>query len=84
MRDRSWDHLSTSTLRLYASSDVIGAELGGALKNVIAIACGATIGAGYQNSARRINDAWICGNMPDRKCAWRWGGTLSGLSGLEI
>ncbi|MEK9979427.1 MAG: NAD(P)H-dependent glycerol-3-phosphate dehydrogenase, partial [Paracoccaceae bacterium] len=31
---------------------VIGAELGGALKNVIAIACGATIGAGYGDSAR--------------------------------
>jgi glycerol-3-phosphate dehydrogenase (NAD(P)+) len=31
---------------------VIGAELGGALKNVIAIACGACIGAGLGDSAR--------------------------------
>ena len=43
--------LSTSNLRLYRSTDVIGAELGGALKNVIAIACGATIGAGLGESA---------------------------------
>lgn len=44
--------LSTANLRLYRSTDVIGAELGGALKNVIAIACGATIGAGLGESAR--------------------------------
>ncbi|MCP1169363.1 NAD(P)H-dependent glycerol-3-phosphate dehydrogenase [Limimaricola litoreus] len=44
--------LSTPTLRLYRSADVIGAELGGALKNVIAIACGACIGAGLGDSAR--------------------------------
>jgi hypothetical protein len=31
--------LSTETLRLYTSGDPIGAELGGALKNVMAIAC---------------------------------------------
>ena len=44
--------LSTPSLRLYRSTDVIGAELGGALKNVIAIACGVTIGAGLGDSAR--------------------------------
>jgi len=44
--------LSTPTLRLYLSSDVIGAELGGALKNVIAIACGVCMGAGFGESAR--------------------------------
>jgi len=44
--------LSTHSLRLYRSSDVIGAELGGALKNVIAIACGAVMGAGLGESAR--------------------------------
>ena len=38
--------LSTSNLRLYRSTDVIGVELGGALKNVIAIAAGVAIGAG--------------------------------------
>ena len=45
-------YLSTSTLRIYLSHDVIGAELGGALKNVIAIACGVCMGAGFGESAR--------------------------------
>lgn len=44
--------LSTPALRLYRSRDVIGAELGGALKNVIAIAAGVVIGAGLGDSAR--------------------------------
>ncbi|MCA0929645.1 NAD(P)H-dependent glycerol-3-phosphate dehydrogenase [Ruegeria profundi] len=44
--------LTTANLRLYRTTDVIGAELGGALKNVIAIGCGAAIGAGLGDSAR--------------------------------
>ncbi|GHC51470.1 NAD(P)H-dependent glycerol-3-phosphate dehydrogenase [Neogemmobacter tilapiae] len=44
--------LSTPALRLYRTTDVTGAELGGALKNVIAIACGVAIGAGLGESAR--------------------------------
>lgn len=44
--------LSTPNLRLYRTTDTIGAELGGALKNVIAIACGTAIGAGLGESAR--------------------------------
>jgi glycerol-3-phosphate dehydrogenase (NAD(P)+) len=44
--------LSTPTLRIYRTDDVIGAELGGALKNVIAIAAGTVIGAGLGDSAR--------------------------------
>ncbi len=44
--------LTRTTLRLYRSNDVIGAELGGALKNVIAIAAGICIGAGLGDSAR--------------------------------
>jgi glycerol-3-phosphate dehydrogenase (NAD(P)+) len=46
------DLLSTPTLRIYRTDDVIGAELGGALKNVIAIAAGTVIGAGLGDSAR--------------------------------
>ena len=46
------DRLSTPLLRLYRTTDVIGAELGGALKNVVAIAAGVVIGAGYGESAR--------------------------------
>ena len=44
--------ISVPSLRLYRNTDVIGAELGGALKNVIAIACGACIGEGMGESAR--------------------------------
>ena len=44
--------LSTPSLRLYRTTDVIGAELGGALKNVIAIAAGVVIGASLGDSAR--------------------------------
>ena len=44
--------LSTKTLRLYTSDDPKGVEIGGALKNVVAIACGAAIGAGLGESAR--------------------------------
>ena len=44
--------LSTPVLRLYRTEDVAGVELGGALKNVVAIACGAAIGAGLGESAR--------------------------------
>ena len=44
--------LTTENLRLYRTTDTVGAELGGALKNVVAIACGAAIGAGLGESAR--------------------------------
>lgn len=44
--------LSTPVLRLYRAEDVAGAELGGALKNVIAIAAGVVIGAKLGDSAR--------------------------------
>ena len=46
------NRLSTQTLRIYRTEDTVGAELGGALKNVMAIACGVTIGAGLGDSAR--------------------------------
>jgi len=38
---------STDRFRVYTSSDVVGVELGGALKNVIAIACGVADGLGF-------------------------------------
>ncbi|SLN12248.1 Glycerol-3-phosphate dehydrogenase [NAD(P)+] [Aquimixticola soesokkakensis] len=46
------DLLSTQNIRLYSSVDCTGVELGGALKNVIAIAAGLAIGAGLGDSAR--------------------------------
>lgn len=44
--------LSSPGLRIYLSDDPIGAQLGGALKNVIAIAAGMAIGKGLGDSAR--------------------------------
>ena len=44
--------LTTRNLRIYRTTDTTGAELGGALKNVIAIASGVAIGAGLGESAR--------------------------------
>jgi glycerol-3-phosphate dehydrogenase (NAD(P)+) len=46
------ERLSTPVLRLYLSDDPKGAQLGGALKNVIALAAGMVIGAGLGESAR--------------------------------
>ena len=45
-------HLATPCLRPYLTDDLIGVEVGGALKNVIALACGVTIGVGLGESAR--------------------------------
>ncbi len=44
--------LSTPVLRIYRSTDMTGVALGGALKNVIAIASGMAMGAGLGESAR--------------------------------
>ena len=40
------------SLRVYTNTDVVGCEVGGVVKNVIAIAAGITIGAGLGDSAR--------------------------------
>src|SRR5690625_3432744 len=50
--DRLQQRLATPSLLPYLSDGLIGVETGGALKNVIAIACGAAIGAGFGESAR--------------------------------
>ena len=44
--------LSRPMLRPYYSDDVIGAEIGGAVKNVLAIACGVVDGLGLGQNAR--------------------------------
>lgn len=49
---RLQETLSTQTLRLYLTRDVTGVQLGGALKNVYAIACGIVVGAELGESAR--------------------------------
>ena len=75
--------LSTSTLRLYLTEDVIGAELGGALKNVVALAAGITIGAGLADSARAAVVTRGFAEMTRfATAAGAKAETLAGLSGL--
>ena len=45
-------HFAGSCLRIYQTSDVIGAGLGGAVKNVMAIALGIAVGWGFKDNAR--------------------------------
>ncbi|MBZ0167056.1 MAG: NAD(P)-dependent glycerol-3-phosphate dehydrogenase, partial [Candidatus Omnitrophica bacterium] len=42
----------SETFRIYTNSDVIGVELGGSLKNVIALACGLCDGLGYGSNTK--------------------------------
>ena len=46
------DVLGSATFRPYLTDDVIGAECGGAVKNVLAIACGIAAGRGFGENAR--------------------------------
>jgi glycerol-3-phosphate dehydrogenase (NAD(P)+) len=75
--------LARPNFRPYASTDVIGAEIGGAVKNVLAIACGVVEGRGLGSNARAALIARGFAEMT------RFGlargarpETLSGLSGL--
>lgn len=75
--------LSTDTLRLYRSTDVTGVEIGGALKNVMAIACGVTMGAGLGESARAALMTRGFAEMTRyAKSKGATDGTLEGLSGF--
>jgi glycerol-3-phosphate dehydrogenase (NAD(P)+) len=80
---RVQQEFSSETLRLYTSTDVIGVELGGALKNVIAIAAGvaAGMGLGYNSAAALMTR----GIAEITRLAVACGGrreTLAGLSGV--
>jgi glycerol-3-phosphate dehydrogenase (NAD(P)+) len=74
---------STSKLRFYASTDVIGTELGAALKNVIAIGAGICQGLGLGSNS--IAALVTRGLAEITRLAVAMGGkprTLSGLAGL--
>jgi glycerol-3-phosphate dehydrogenase (NAD(P)+) len=83
LANRLQEELSAPGLRLYTNDDVIGVELGGALKNVIAIAAGIAAGLelGHNSAAAIITRgvaeitrlAVACGSRRE---------TLAGLSGL--
>jgi glycerol-3-phosphate dehydrogenase (NAD(P)+) len=80
---RMQEELSGSALRLYTNDDVIGVELGGALKNVIAIATGIVegLGLGHNSAAALITR----GIAEITRLAVACGGrreTMAGLAGL--
>lgn len=71
------------TLRVYTSSDVLGVELGGALKNILAIAAGVSDGLGFGDNAKAalITRAIVEMRRLGEACGAR-GETFAGLSGL--
>ena len=75
--------LATPPFRLYGNDDPVGAQVGGAAKNVIAIAAGAVIGAGLGENARA---ALITRGLAElSRLAVALGGraeTVAGLSGM--
>jgi glycerol-3-phosphate dehydrogenase (NAD(P)+) len=71
------------TFRLYASDDVVGVEMGGALKNVIAIAAGVVEGLGLGHNALAALITRGLAEITRLACAsGARRETLSGLSGL--
>ncbi len=75
--------LSSSSFRVYTNDDVVGVELGGALKNVIAIATGGVRGLGFGTNG--VAAIITRGLAEMTRLAVRMGGrveTLAGLAGL--
>lgn len=75
--------ISTPTFRPYLGTDLLGAEIGGAVKNVLAIACGIALGKGLGRSAHAALIARGYAEMT--RLALAFGAeaeTLTGLSGL--
>ncbi len=75
--------LSTGRFRVYTNNDVVGVEIGGAVKNVMAIATGAVagLGLGYNSAAALVTR----GLAEITRLAVRMGGrpeTLAGLAGM--
>merc|ERR1711865_360369 len=75
--------MSSSSFRVFTSSDVIGLEVGGAVKNVIALAAGMSEGLGLGTNAMAALVTVGCLEMQNLSA--RLGGkssTLAGLSGV--
>jgi glycerol-3-phosphate dehydrogenase (NAD(P)+) len=81
--DKIIQMMGSKFFRLYYSDDVIGAQIGGSVKNILAIACGIAIGKGLGENARA---ALVTRGIAEigRLCV-KMGGkqeTLLGLSGI--
>lgn len=83
VRETSAAMLSSPSFRIYGNDDPVGAQVGGAAKNVIAIAAGIVIGVGLGENARA---ALITRGLAEMsRLAEHLGGrssTVTGLSGL--
>jgi glycerol-3-phosphate dehydrogenase (NAD(P)+) len=77
------EEFSSNTLRLYASEDVVGVELGGAVKNVIAIAAGVIEGLGLGHNPQAALVTRGLAEMTRLACACgARSETLAGLAGM--
>lgn len=80
------EELALPSLRIYAGQDIVGVELGGALKNVVALACGMSDGLGFGSNAkgalitRGIVEMQRLGVALGARCETFWG--LSGIGDL--
>jgi glycerol-3-phosphate dehydrogenase (NAD(P)+) len=75
--------LSTGYFRPYTNTDVVGAEVGGACKNVIALACGMAAGVGLgENTAAAIITRGLAEIMRLGIALGAKGTTLAGLAGV--
>lgn len=74
-------HISNNNFRCYISDDIIGAQIGGALKNVFAIACGAAAGYNLGESAKA---SLITRSFAEiRRIGLKLGGRIESLCGLS-
>ena len=81
--EKAQDIFMNPNFRVYTNNDVIGVELGGAVKNIIALGCGIACGLGYGDNARAAlitrgaaeisRLAPVCGGSA---------GTIAGLAGI--
>ncbi|QDL92791.1 NAD(P)-dependent glycerol-3-phosphate dehydrogenase [Paroceanicella profunda] len=72
--------MGTYSFRPYVSNDMVGVEIGGAVKNVVAIACGILEGAGFGMNARA---ALITRGLSEiKELAVAMGGTRETVTGL--
>jgi glycerol-3-phosphate dehydrogenase (NAD(P)+) len=74
---------SNDYFRVYSSTDIIGVELGGALKNVIAMAAGIVVGLGFGDNT--LGALLTRGNVEIKRLSVALGAkpeTLDGLAGI--
>ena len=74
---------SGPTFRVYTSDDIVGVEVGGAVKNIIAIAAGICVGLGFGHSTLAALVTRGAAEMTRLACALgAQPRTLAGLSGI--